>query len=459
MFIQQLYTNCLAQAAYYIESEGEAIIIDPLREPYPYLDIARQRNTTIKYVFETHFHADFVSGHVELARQTGATIVYGPNAKPGYQAHIAKDHEKFKLGKITLELLHTPGHTIESACYLLYDELGKINSVFTGDCLFVGDVGRPDLLSGNLPKEDLASLLFDSLNNKLKTLPDDVIVYPGHGAGSACGKNLGKEATSTIGQQKNYNYALQEMSREAFIRVVTENLPTPPPYFFKDAKINIEGYGSYADTLQQELHELDIQQFQLEIQHGSILLDTRSAKEFSKEFIPGSINIGLDGGFAVWVGALIPFGQPLVLICPDGKEQETIIRLARIGYDTVKGFLKNGLINWKKANLAIDSIENVESSELEDYIKTGAYSLIDVRNSQEIKNTGKLINSISLPLDTFIASISNFHSDEYYLIYCAGGYRSMMAASLLKRSGIIHVLTISGGINKVKEEAPVLLEA
>ena len=458
MFIQQLYTNCLAQAAYYIESEGEAVIIDPLREPYPYLDLAKQRGAKIKYVFETHFHADFVSGHVELARQTGAIIVYGPNAKPGYEALVATDHEKFKLGNITLEVLHTPGHTVESSCFLLYDENGIVNSVFTGDCLFVGDVGRPDLLSGNLSKEELASMLYDSLNTKIKTLADEVIVYPGHGAGSACGKNIGKEATTTIGQQKKYNYALQDLSRADFIKVVTENLPTPPSYFFKDAKINIEGYSSYDATIQHANNALDINQFKKQVEQGSIILDTRSPEEFATGFTPGAINVGLDGSFAVWVGSLIPFDTPFVLVTPVGKEQESIVRLARIGYDNVQGFLNGGIEYWKKEKQPLDTIKIIVADELEDYVKTGEYTLVDVRNKTEVNANGKIKNALSIPLDEIANNLHRFNKDEYYIIYCAGGYRSMIAASLLKKSGIENVLSISGGIGKVKQETPLLIE-
>ncbi len=458
MFIQQLYTNCLAQAVYYVESEGEALIIDPLREPYPYLDLAKQRGAKIKYVFETHFHADFVSGHVELARQTGAVIVYGPNAKPRYAALVAQDHEKFKLGNITLEVLHTPGHTVESSCFLLYDEHNKVNAVFTGDTLFVGDVGRPDLLSGNLNKEQLAAILYDSLNTKIKTLPNDVIVYPGHGAGSACGKNIGKETTTTIGQQKKFNYALQDMSKDAFIKAVTENLPTPPPYFFKDAKINIEGYSSYETTINKATNAMGLKEFIQQVKEGAMVLDTRTAGEFGKGFITGAVNIGLDGGYAIWVGALVKFNTPLVLVTEVGKEQESITRLARIGYDNVVGYLQGGIETWKEANLTLDTITQLETDELEDYIETGEYTLIDVRNKVEINLNGKLKNSLSVPLDELQTKLSTFDKGESYIVYCAGGYRSMMAASILKQASIKHVFSISGGISKIKQEAPVLVE-
>ena len=458
MFIQQLYTNCLAQAAYYVESEGEALIIDPLRDPYPYMDIAKQRGVKIKYVFETHFHADFISGHVELARQTNAVVVYGPNAKPGYKALVANDHEKIKLGKIALEVLHTPGHTIESSCFLLYDENNQVNSIFTGDCLFVGDVGRPDLLSGNLNKEELASMLYDSLNGKIKMLPDNVIVYPGHGAGSACGKNIGKESTTTIGQQKKYNYALQDMSRADFIKVVTENLPTPPPYFFKDAKINIEGYDSYDAVVSKANTSLTIKEVSEKIKGGAFLLDTRTSNEFGKEFIPSSINIGLDGGFAGWVGSLIKFGIPIIIIADSGKEQESIIRLARIGYDNIIGYLQGGFDSWKNNNLLLDSINCIEADELESYIKTGEYTLVDVRNKSEVVATGRLKNSLSISLDEIQNELAQFNKDEDYILYCAGGYRSMIAASILKRAGIKNVYSISGGIKKIKEYVATLIE-
>ncbi|MFI5140985.1 MAG: rhodanese-like domain-containing protein [Bacteroidia bacterium] len=458
MFIHQLYTNCLAQAAYYIESEGEALIVDPLREPYPYLELAKHRGAKIKYVFETHFHADFVSGHVELARQTDAVIIYGPNAKPKYPAVIAEDHEKFQLGKITLEVLHTPGHTIESSCLLLYDENNKVNSIFTGDCLFVGDVGRPDLLSGNLNKEELASMLYDSLNTKIKTLADDVIVYPGHGAGSACGKNIGKEATTTIGQQKKYNYAMQNMSRADFIKVVTENLPTPPAYFFKDAKINVEGYDNYETTIEHSSNALSTSQFKQQIKEGAIILDDRSANEFAAGFIPNSINIGLDGGFAVFVGSLIPFNTPLILVSPVGQEQESLIRLARIGYDNIKGYLKGGIESWKKEKLVQDAITCIEAGDLENYIKTGEYTLVDVRNKSEGIATGKLKNALTISLDEIQNELPKFSKDEFYILYCAGGYRSMIAASILKRAGITNVFSVIGGIKKIKEEVAALVE-
>ena len=457
MFIQQLYTNCLAQAAYYVESEGEALIIDPLRDPYPYINLAKQRGAKIKYIFETHFHADFVSGHVELARQTEAVIVYGPHAKPVYSALVADDHEKFKLGNIVLEVLHTPGHTIESSCFLLYDENDKMDSVFTGDSLFAGDVGRPDLLSGNLSKEELAGMLYDSLNNKIKTLPDDVIVYPGHGAGSACGKNIGKETTTTIGQQKKYNYALQNMGKTDFVKTVTDDLPNPPPYFFIDAKINIDGYDSYDTVIERANKALTIDEFKLEIEKGAFVLDTRNGREFGLGFIHGSVNIGLDGGFAVWAGSLIKFGNSIILITDSEKEQESIIRLARIGYDTIKGYLQGGIDSWEKSNEVIDSIRQIKANELDDYLKTGEYTLVDVRNKLEISTNGKIKNSLSIALVDIMDNLSKFNKVESYIVYCAGGYRSMIAASILKKNGVRNVFTIEGGISKIKDETPDLV--
>lgn len=337
MYIRQIYTNCLAQAAYYIESEGEVMIVDPLREPEPYLELAARRNAKIKYVFETHFHADFVSGHLDIARLTDAVIVYGPDAKPNYKAFIAQDKERIKLGKIELEVLHTPGHTIESSCLLLWDEEKRPHCIFTGDTLFIGDVGRPDLMSGNLSKEELAGMLYKSLNEKIKTLHDSVIVYPGHGAGSACGKNIGKETVSSIGEQKKTNYALQNLTKDEFIDAVTKDLPTPPPYFFKDAKINISGYDSYETIIDREKKALSASEVKKQIKNGAIVIDTRTPEEFEEGFIPGSVSVGLNGDYAIWVGSLIDFSSPLILVTSEGKELESIVRLARVGYENLIG--------------------------------------------------------------------------------------------------------------------------
>ncbi|MFZ1824218.1 MAG: MBL fold metallo-hydrolase, partial [Chitinophagales bacterium] len=360
MYIEQMYTNCLAAAAYYIESNGEAAVIDPLRETDPYIEKAKSRGAKIKYVFETHFHADFVSGHIDLARKTGATIVYGPEAATEYSVYNAKDGEEFKLGAITFKVLHTPGHTLESSCYLLSDENGKPHSIFTGDTLFVGDVGRPDLLDGYMTKEELANMMYDSLNNKIKVLADDVIMYPAHGPGSACGKSMGAETYSTIGIQKKTNYALQPMSRENFILKVTEGLSAPPAYFFKDAAINKKGYDAIDDVMKRNTSLLTVAEFEDAIDHA-IILDTRVADEFEKGFIPGSLNIGLDGMFAVWVGSLVDIHKPILVVTSPGKEEESILRLARVGYEHVEGVLNGGIESWKNAGKTIDKVKSIHA--------------------------------------------------------------------------------------------------
>ncbi len=446
MYIQQLYTNCLAQAAYYVESEGEALIIDPLREPQPYLDLARQRNAKIKYVFETHFHADFVSGHLEISKLTGAVIVYGPNAKPDYLALIAIDNEEFTLGKIKIKVLHTPGHTIESSSFLLFDENKVAKAVFTGDTLFIGDVGRPDLLSGNLSKEELAGMLYDSLQKKIKVLADDIIVYPGHGAGSACGKNIGKETVSTIGEQKKQNYALLSSNKQQFIRTLTEGLPIPPAYFFKDASINVKGYDSYETLMNREFKALTVKEFENEIDNKALILDARSADDFGNGYITGSINIGLNGDFAVWAGTLIEFNTPIILIAESGKEKECIVRLARIGYDNVKGYLNNGIEEWKKSGKELDKIRSIEYDEIDRYRLDPHFTIIDVRKPEEHSKT-KIRKSIIMPLNTINKGLDTLDDDKQYLVYCAGGYRSMVAISMLKKHGIKHVLNLKGGIN------------
>lgn len=443
MYIQQLYTNCLAQAAYYVESNGEALIIDPLREPEPYLLLASQRNARIRYVFETHFHADFVSGHVELARQTGATIIYGPNAKPKYPAFIAKDNEVFELGKIKFKVLHTPGHTVESSCLLLLDEAEKANCIFTGDTLFAGDVGRPDLLSGNLSKEQLAEMLFESLQ-KLKLLPDNLIVYPGHGAGSACGKNIGKETVTTIGEQKQKNYAFN-VSKEEFIKAVTTGLPTPPAYFFKDAAINISGYDSYETIVAKEMNPLSADDFKKEMDADTIILDTREASDFAWGFIPGSINIGLNGDFAVWSGTILDFGTPILLVTEKGKEKESVIRLARIGFDSIKGYLKGGIEAWIDNNDLLDSITEVNLDEM-NLMHNNDVIILDVRRNDEHAKKN-LPGSLHVPLSFLKDHLEELNKDCKYVVCCAGGYRSMIAAGILKRNGIKNVLNLRKGIN------------
>lgn len=444
MYIQQLYTNCLAQAAYYIESEGEALIIDPLREPEPYLTLARQRNARIRFVFETHFHADFVSGHIELFRQTGALIIYGPNAQPKYRSYIAKDKEIFELGKIKFQIIHTPGHTIESSCLLLFDENEKPHSIFTGDTLFAGDIGRPDLMSGNLSKEELAGMLFESLK-KIKALPDEIVMYPGHGPGSACGKNIGKETVTTIGEQKKNNYALKEMSKQEFIDAAVSGLPTPPPYFFKDAAINISGYDSYETIIAEEMKALDLKSFQSEINNGALILDTRNPSDFAEAFIPGSVNIGLNGDFAVWAGTVLEFGSPIVLVTDKGKEKESIIRLARIGFDSVKGYLDGGFTKWQRDGQPIDFIEEVDMKKFEARLEKDPV-ILDVRHNNE-RAVRAIPQSLHVPLGFLKNHIMDLNKSQEYIVYCAGGYRSMIAASLLKRAGIQNVCSLRGGLN------------
>src|SRR5688572_7530749 len=379
MYVQQLYTNCLAEAAYYIESDGEAAIIDPLRETEPYLELAAKRGASIKYVFETHFHADFVSGHIDLSRKVNAPIVYGPDANTNYAVYNAKDGEDFALGKIKIRVLHTAGHTPESTCYLLLNEQGKPHAVFTGDTLFVGDVGRPDLLDGVMTQEELASMLYDSLTKKIKTLPDEVIVYPAHGPGSACGKNIGKETVSTIGEQKKFNYALQSMTREEFIEKVTEGILPPPQYFFEDARINKMGYTPIEEVIAKNTKALTVADFKKAVADGATILDTRKADDFEKGYIPNSVNIGLNGQFAVWVGTLIDIHKPLVLITDSGAEEETVLRLARVGYEKVVGYLSNGVKGWDGK---LDVVDSISAEEMKNQVNNGV-AVLDVRKPGE----------------------------------------------------------------------------
>ncbi len=457
MYIQQIYTNCLAHAAYYIESGKEAAVIDPLRDPEPYLKLARERGASIKYVLETHFHADFVSGHIDLANKTGASIVYGPGATPEYKAYIGEDGEKLHIGKLQLEILHTPGHTIESTCYLLYDEAGKKHAVFTGDTLFVGDVGRPDLLSGNLKKEELASMLFDSLQHKIKTLPDDVIVYPGHGAGSACGKNIGPSSFSSIGEQRATNYALLTNDRDTFIKAVTSDLPVIPGYFFKDAAINKKGYKSFDDVMQNNMHQLTVDEFINKRKQGALVLDTRDPEDFAAGFVKGAINIGLNGDFAVWVGTLIDTDAAILLVTQPGKEKEAIERLARIGYENVNGYLGGGMLSWFSANNPYDNILTFNGEECSHLLETEEYSLLDVRNRLEVARN-RMAGSVHIPLNTLKGKYATLDKNKKWLIYCAGGYRSMIAASFLKANGFNFIASIEGGIKEVIQHAPQLVE-
>ncbi|MCX6290911.1 MAG: rhodanese-like domain-containing protein [Bacteroidetes bacterium] len=449
MFVQQLYTNCLAEAAYYIESNGEAAIIDPIRETSPYLELARQRNTKIKYVFETHFHADFISGHIDLAKQTGAVIVFGPGAEPDYKTHIAKDGEEFKIGNITLRAMHTPGHTPESTCYLLFDESYQQHCVFTGDTLFVGDVGRPDLLDGKMSKETLAGMMYDSLNNKIKKLPDEVLVYPAHGPGSACGKSLGKETWSTIGHQKKTNYALREMNREEFIKEVCDGLVAPPAYFFSDAKINKQGYDAIDDVLKKNVRALSVDEFAEEMERGTSVLDTRINHVFEKGFVKGSLHIGLDGMYAIWVGTLIDIHKPLLVVCEVGKEEESILRLARVGYENVKGFLSGGFDAWKNAGKPVDTVVSVDAEMFAQKVSSGI-SVLDVRNFSEAE-TGHIKNAKVIPLAELSTNMKSLDTNKTLYVHCAGGYRSMIAASILKAKGFKNIVNVLGGWSKIKE--------
>jgi len=452
MRIEQIYTGCLAQGAYYIESNGEVAIIDPLREVQPYIDKATANNGKIKYIFETHFHADFVSGHVTLAQKTGAPIVFGPNANPSFEAHIAKDGEVFQLGEITITCLHTPGHTMESSCYLLKDKNGKDYALFSGDTLFLGDVGRPDLAqkASDMTQEQLAGILFDSLRTKLMPLADDVIIYPAHGAGSACGKNLSKETVGSIGDQKATNYALRaNMTREEFIKEVTDGLLPPPAYFPMNVKLNKEGYKN-VETIISEAKAYDAKTFELIANETeALILDVRNQEDFAQGHIPKSIFIGIDGQFAPWVGALIlDIKQPLLLVTPVGREKETITRLARVGYDNTLGFLNGGFEEWKKAGLEFDTVLSVSAATLEEKIKDNV-PVFDVRKPGEY-TAEHIVDVPSTPLDFINEHLAQFPKEENFYLHCAGGYRSMIAASILKSRGFHNVIDVKGGFAAIK---------
>jgi glyoxylase-like metal-dependent hydrolase (beta-lactamase superfamily II)/rhodanese-related sulfurtransferase len=453
MLVEQLYTGCLSEAAYYIESDGEAAIIDPLRDVDTYITKAAERGVKIKYIFETHFHADFVSGHLDLAVKTGAPIVYGPETKAGFKFYMARDGEEFNVGKLKIQVIHTPGHTLESTSYLLHDESGKPYCVFTGDTLFVGDVGRPDLFSGNMSKEELAGMMYDTLQNKIKVLEDDVIVYPAHGPGSSCGKNLGPQTFSTIGEQKQSNYALQEMTKEDFVKVVTEGLSTPPAYFPVNARINKEGYTALDKVMEHSLTPLSVDAFKQKVNDGAWILDTRAATVFTERFIPGSISIGLEGRFAEWAGNLLPFHQPLVLVTENGMEKETIIRLARVGFDMVQGYLEGGIETWVNAGEHTDLIIDIEADELAmDMPHDSRLEVLDVRKAGEFE-AGHVKGAVNVPLDTMMdpVTVATIDDENNLYIHCAGGYRSVIAASLLKRQGYHNMRNILGGYAKIKE--------
>lgn len=460
MKIEQIYTGCLAQGAYYIESKGEVAIIDPLREVQPYLDRAKKDKATIKYIFETHFHADFVSGHITLSKETGAPIVYGPTAQPAFEAIIAVDGQEFKLGEVTIKVLHTPGHTMESVTYLLRDQHGKDRAIFSGDTLFLGDVGRPDLAqkAANMTQEELAGILFDSLRDKIMPLADEVVVYPAHGAGSACGKNMMKETVDTLGNQKKMNYALRaDMTKDEFIKEVTEGLLPPPEYFPLNVKMNKEGYADIGEVLERGNTAFDPDRFEEAANAtNAIVLDVRHQNEFVKGHIPRSIFIGLEGGFAPWVGALIAdVNQPILLVTPEGKEEETIIRLSRVGFDATIGFLKGGFEAWKAAGKEYDTITSIPALELKSVLSQKQTPVYDVRKETEYVSE-HLVNANNTPLDYLNSHLAEFPMEEPFYVHCAGGYRSVIAASILKSRGIHNLIDVAGGFAGIKESgAPV----
>ena len=456
MKIEQIYTGCLAQGAYYIESKGEAVVIDPLREVQPYMDKAARNGATIRYIFETHFHADFVSGHLDLAKQTGATIVYGPTARPQFEAHVATDGEEIRVGDIAFTVLHTPGHTMESACYLLKNEEGKEVALFTGDTLFIGDVGRPDLaqkVKADLTPEILAGHLYDSLRNKIMPLSDDIVVYPAHGAGSACGKMMSKETTDTLGHQKRTNYALQPgMSKEEFIKAVLTGLTAPPQYFPLNVMMNIQGYDSIGEVVKRGTKPLSVEAFEAAANEtGALILDTRDAQQFATGFIPNSINIGVNGNFAPWVGTLVTdIKQPILLVTEEGREEEVVTRLARVGYDHAIGFLKGGFEAWKKAGKEVDQIRSITAEELAEIAAKQPVKILDVRRQSEYESE-HLVNAENAPLDYINESMLKVKKDEPTYVHCAGGYRSMIFASVLKARGYDNIIDVKGGYKAIQE--------
>lgn len=456
MKIEQIYTGCLAHAAYYIESKGEAAVFDPLREVQPYIDRAEEDQAKMKYIFETHFHADFVSGHLDLKKKTGAEIVYGPTAKPEFDAVVAEDNQQFQVGDYTVKVIHTPGHTMESTTYLLIDENGKEHGIITGDTLFIGDVGRPDLAQHvieDLTEEKLATALFFSLRNKIMPLSDDLIVYPNHGAGSACGKNMSKETTDTLGNQKKTNYALRvDMTLEEFKQELLSGLTTPPGYFPQNVLMNIKGYDSLDTVKERALRPLSPEEFELVANEtDALILDTRDAESFASGFIPNSINIGIDGSFAMWVGEMIPdVKQNILLVCEPGREDEVVTRLSRVGFDFALGYLNGGFENWKKAGKQVDNFERISAEELDAKMKTENFVLIDVRKKSEY-DSEHLIGSINIPLNQINQNLASFPKDSAFALSCAGGYRSMIAASILKSRGWRNFVDVRGGFTALKK--------
>lgn len=454
MKVEQIYTGCLAQGAYYISSNGEAAIIDPLREVQPYIERAEKEGATIKYIFETHFHADFVSGHLDLSKKTGAPIVYGPNANPEFDCIVAKDGQEFKIGDLTIKVLHTPGHTMESTTYLLKDANGKDYAIFSGDTLFLGDVGRPDLAqkAANLTQEDLAGLLYDSLMNKIMPLADDVIVYPAHGAGSACGKNMMKETVDTLGNQKKMNYALNQPNKEAFISAVTEGLTPPPGYFGMNVAMNKKGYESFENVLSQGMRALNPDEFEAAAEEtGALILDTRNNKEFYKGFIPQSVNIGIDGDFAPWVGAMIvDVKQPILLVTDQGREEEAVTRLSRVGFDNVLGHLKGGFPSWLESGKEADTIDRISADQFAQTVNTATDKVVDVRKESEYA-AEHVDNAYNKPLAYINEWIRDINPAEHFYLHCAGGYRSMIAASILQARGFRNFTEVEGGFGAISK--------
>ena len=452
MNVEQIYTGCLAQGAYYITSNGEAAIIDPLRETQPYLDRLAKDGVQLKYIFETHFHADFVSGHLDLSKKTGAPIVYGPTAAPEFDAIVASDNQVFEVGNIKIKVLHTPGHTMESSCYLLIDENGKETALFSGDTLFLGDVGRPDLAqkAAHLTQEELAGLLYESLYNKILPLPDDITVFPAHGAGSACGKNMMKETADSLGNQKQMNYALNQPDKESFIKAVTDGLLPPPAYFGMNVAMNKKGYENFDQVLSQGMKALSVDEFETAAEStGALILDTRSNMDFAKGFIPQSINIGLSGDFAPWVGALImDVKQPILLVVENGKEEEAVTRLSRVGFDNVLGYLQGGFDAWKSAGKEVDIVDRINAEKFTNEVVPGESKIIDVRKESEYA-AEHVEDAYSKPLAFINEWVKDIDPDEHFYMHCAGGYRSMIAASILQARGYRHFTEIEGGFNAI----------
>jgi hydroxyacylglutathione hydrolase len=453
MKIEQLYTSCIAEAAYYIESDGEAAIIDPLRESEPYVNRADLDGAKIKYIFETHFHADFVSGHIDLARKTGAKIVYGPTAQAGFDIEVAEDGQEYQIGKVKIKVLHTPGHTMESSTYLLIDENGKEHAIFTGDTLFLGDVGRPDLaVKTDLTREQLAAHLFTSLRDKIMPLADDVIIYPGHGAGSSCGKNLSTETVDTLGNQKKTNYALRaDMTQAEFVKEVTDGILPPPQYFPKNAVMNKNGYESIDEVMHRGNIPLMVDEFEAKMNEGALILDVRTQDEFRESHIPGSMFIGLDGSFAMWVGALIEdIDQKIILVAPQERVSETVMRLARVGYDHACGYLNGGIEAWMEAGKEVGSIDSVDVNQLSGLMKNGKLNVVDVRKHSEY-DAEHVEDAIHYPLDYINENINELNKDNKYYLHCKSGYRSMIAASIMKKAGYKNLVDIKGGIEAILE--------